>query len=192
MRFVQGEVERLDGDGHVAAAVLADGTSLPAELVLFGIGAAPESGLLADAGIREDGGVAVGADLAVAPGVYVAGDIAAFPGRGGTPVRIEHWRLAQQHGIHAARAILGSTAPFDRAPFFWSNQGDKRLDYAGHAKDWDRIVMRGDPDALDFIAYYVKDDEAVAACSIGRNAAFIRFLDRLNAGAPVREANMEA
>ena len=186
VHFVQGAVARVEGDEHVAAVVMEDGTRLPADLVLFGIGAAPNSEILADAKVREDGGVIVGSDLAVAPGVFVAGDIAAFPGRGGEPVRIEHWRLAQQHGMHAARGMLGHDEPFRRTPFFWSNQGDKRLDYGGHATDWDEIMMQGDPAALDFIAYYVKGDEAVAACSIGRNPAFIRFLDRLDAGEPVR------
>ncbi len=190
VRFVQGTVARLEGGDHVDAVVMEDGTRLPAQLVVFGIGAAPNSEILADANLREDGGVTVGADLAVAPGVFVAGDIAAFPGRGGEPVRIEHWRLAQQHGMHAARGMLGHDEPFRRAPFFWSNQGDKRLDYGGHATDWDEIVMRGDPATLDFIAYYVKGDEAVAACSIGRNAAFTRFLARLDAGESVRTGSL--
>ena len=84
--------------------------------------------------------------------------------------------------MHAARGMLGREEAFTRAPFFWSNQGDKRLDYGGHATTWDRIVMQGDPDALDFIAYYVKGEEAVAACSIGRNTEFIHFLAKLDAG----------
>ena len=65
--------------------------------------------------------------------VWLAGDIAAFPEvRSGTEARIEHWRLAEQHGAHVAKSILGAPAPFRGAPFFWSNQGDKRLDYAGY------------------------------------------------------------
>ena len=116
--------------------------------------------------------------------MWVAGDIAAFPeARSGTTARIEHWRLAEQHGIHAARGMLGRVEPFTNAPFFWSNQGDKRLDYAGYAPNWDEIVMHGDPTKLpNFIAYYVKDGSALAACAIGQNETMIGFLNRLDAG----------
>ena len=132
--------------------------------------------------------------LAIAPGVWIAGDIAAFPeARAGTVARIEHWRLAEQHGMHAARAMLGRDEPFTAAPFFWSNQGDKRVDYAGYAPDWDEIVTEGDPAALDFISYYVKDGVALAACAVGRNERMIRFLNRLESGhAPRREELLPA
>jgi apoptosis-inducing factor 3 len=178
--FVTGSVARIAGDGRVAAVETADGARLPADLVLIGAGAAPETGILAGVGPDEHGGLPVGADLRLADGVWVAGDIAAFPERGsGTTARIEHWRLAQQHGTHVARAILGTPGDFSGAPFFWSNQGDKRLDYGGYAPDFERIILQGDPAALDFIAYYVRGNRAVAACSIGRNPAFTAFLHLL-------------
>lgn len=178
--FRQGEVARLVGEGRVRAVALKDGGEIEADLVLIGAGAAPETGLIAGVAPREDGGIAVGSDLALAPNVWIAGDIAAFPELGsGARARIEHWRLAQQHGLHVARAILGQATPFRDTPFFWSNQGTKRLDYGGYAPGFDRIIMRGDPDALDFIAFYVKDERAVAACSIGRNAEFTAFLHLL-------------
>ena len=129
----------------------------------------------------------------MAPGVWVAGDIAAFPEvRTKVEARIEHWRLAEQHGIHAARAAMagpgGAFAPFRNAPFFWSNQGDKRLDYAGYAPSWDEIVMEGDAAALDFIAFYIKDGEAHAACAIGKATRMVAFLNRLDSGrAPTRD-----
>ncbi|MGX5774636.1 FAD-dependent oxidoreductase [Methylorubrum zatmanii] len=181
--FRQGEVGRIVGDGTVTGIELKDGGRLDADLVLIGAGAAPESGMIDGVEPREDGGLAVGSDLALAPQVWIAGDIAAFPEHGsGSRARIEHWRLAQQHGMHVARAILGEAKPFRDAPFFWSNQGEKRLDYGGYAPGFDRIVMRGNPDELDFIAFYVKEDRAVAACSIGRNAEFTAFLHLLGEG----------
>ncbi|MGU3664826.1 FAD-dependent oxidoreductase [Methylobacterium sp. A49B] len=178
--FVTGAVARIAGTGSVAAVETADGTRLPADLVLIGAGAAPETGIVAGVEPDEHGGLPVGADLKLADNVWVAGDIAAFPERGsGVTARIEHWRLAQQHGTHAARAILGATGGFSGAPFFWSNQGDKRLDYGGYAPGFERIILQGDPEALDFIAYYVRENRAVAACSIGRNPAFTAFLHLL-------------
>ncbi len=186
VRFRSGSIARLRGDPRVEAVELADGDTIAADLVLLATGAAPETQALQGVARREDGGIDVAADLSIAPGVYLAGDIAAVPiDPRGERVRIEHWRVAEQHGMHVARAIMGKSGPFKGAPFFWSNQGDKRLDYAGHASDWQRVVTRGDPDTLDFIAYYIDDGNAVAACAVGQNPALIAFLERLDSGRPL-------
>ena len=183
VRFLQGKVAALEGDGHVAHVRLESGDVLPADMVLIGAGAAPETEAVTGVAKREDGGIEVGPDLTCAPGVWLAGDVAAFPEpRGGSKARIEHWRLAQQHGIHAARGMMGRAEPFHEAPFFWSNQGDKRLDYAGYAPDWDEIVTRGEPAKLDFISYFVKGGKALAACAIGQNPQMIAFLHLLDQG----------
>ena len=181
--LLQGEVAALEGEGRVEAVVLKDGRRLHPDFVVIGAGARPETSAFADVPLREDGGIVVDATLRVAPGVWLAGDIAAYPEpRAGGLARIEHWRLAEQHGAYIAHAILGDTKPFTATPFFWSNQGDKRLDYAGYTKDWDRTITRGDADKLDFITFYVKDGEARAACAIGQNDQMIAFLHHLDAG----------
>ena len=155
VRFVEGKVAGFEGDGTVRGVRLEGGDTIATDLALIATGAAPETGSLVGVDRRDDGGIAVDEDLRLAPGVWLAGDIAAFPeSRSETRARIEHWRLAEQHGAHAARGMLGRVAPFTAAPFFWSNQGDKRLDYAGYAPDWDEIITHGDPAKLDFIAYY--------------------------------------
>lgn len=191
VRFVQGNVARFDGNGTVREVRLEGGDTIATDLVLIGAGAKPETGHIEGVPKREDGGIAVDSELRVAPGVWLAGDIAAFPeAHSGTTARIEHWRLAQQHGAHAARGMLGRTSAFKAAPFFWSNQGAKRLDYAGYTPEWDRIIMHGDPAKLDFIAYYVRDGKALAACAIGmgRNPSLIAFLHALDQG-PVPKAD---
>jgi NADPH-dependent 2,4-dienoyl-CoA reductase/sulfur reductase-like enzyme len=191
--FATGSVARIAGTGRVEAVETEDGRRLPADLVLVGAGAEPETGLVAGVAPDASGGLPVGGDLTLAEGVWIAGDIAAFPETAsGETARIEHWRLAQQHGTHVARAILGRGGAFAGAPFFWSNQGDKRLDYGGYAKGFDRIVLQGDPDALDFIAYYVTGDRVTAACSIGRNTAFTAFLHLLGLGRLPPAAAIEA
>ena len=183
VRILQGKVARFDGDGTVSEVRLEGGDTIAADLVLIGAGASPETDAIEGVAKRDDGGIEVDANLRVADGVWLAGDIAAFPEtHSGTTARIEHWRLAQQHGAHAARGMLGHAAPFTAAPFFWSNQGDKRLDYAGYAPDWDEIVTHGEPAKLDFIAYYIRGGKALAACAIGKNPALIHFLHRLDAG----------
>ena len=189
--LMEGEVAALEGGGRAETVVLKDGTRLPCDLVVIGAGARPETSAFPEALRREDGGVEVDAMLSLAPGVWLAGDIAAFPEtRAGGLARIEHWRLAEQHGAHIAHAIMGSAKPFTAAPFFWSNQGDKRLDYAGYTKDWDTILTHGDVAKLDFISFYMKDGEARAACAIGHNDEMIAFLDRLDARKPVRAADL--
>ncbi len=189
--LVEGEVVALEGEGRVHSVVLKDGTRLPCDIVLIGAGARPETAAFTGVSLREDGGVEVDATLSLAPGVWLAGDIAAFPEvRAGEVARIEHWRLAEQHGAHVAHAILGDAKPFTAAPFFWSNQGDKRLDYAGYTKEWDAILTHGDVAKLDFISFYMVDGEARAACAIGHNDEMIAFLDRLEARRPVREADL--
>ncbi len=188
VRFVHGKVAKFEGEISVSGVRLEGGEVLDTDLVLIGAGAAPEVDVV-DAPKHASGGLEVDAMLKLAPGVWVAGDIAAFPeAHSGTVARIEHWRLAQQHGRHAARAMMGHEAPFREAPFFWSNQGDKRLDYAGYAPDWERIEIKGETAKLDFIAYYIRGGKALAACAIGHNPEMIRYLDMLaNDGPPTAE-----
>ena len=181
--LLQGEVAALEGESTVGTVVLKDGRRLHPDLVVIGAGASPETSAFADVPVREDGGVVVDATLSLAPGVWLAGDIAAYPEpRAGATARIEHWRLAEQQGAHIAHAILGDAKPFAATPFFWSNQGDKRLDYAGYTKEWDRTITRGDTAKPDFITFYIKDGKARAACAIGQNDQIIAFLHHLDAG----------
>lgn len=197
VQFRQGQVARLDGEGDVARVRLEGGETIDADLVLVAVGAQPETAAIV-APKRPDHGIQVDATMRLADGVWLAGDIAAFPlAPSGTLARIEHWRLAEQHGRHVARAMLGASAPFAGAPFFWSNQGAKRLDYAGYAPEWDEIAVRGDVAALDFIAYYIRDGRALAACAIGQNEQMIAFLhllgeDRLPPGEEIATTDLAA
>ncbi len=138
---------------------------LAADLVLFGIGVSPtltfEHALpLAE----ESGGLATDTTLRVTDTVFVAGDIASVDG-----TRIEHWRLAEQHGMLAARNMLGFNELYAGVPFFWTFHFGKRFGYLGHADDWDEIVYDGDVEALTFLAFYVKNSKVAAVLSCGRD-----------------------
>ncbi len=135
-----------------------------ADLVVLGVGVSPELNFAHDLKIAEKGGIAVGPDLRAADNLWVAGDIASVNG-----TRIEHWRLAEQHGQVAARQMLGNTRTYDGVPFFWTFHHDKRLGYLGHANEWESIVYDGSVDDLTFIAYYVKDEKVAAILSCGRD-----------------------
>jgi NADPH-dependent 2,4-dienoyl-CoA reductase/sulfur reductase-like enzyme/nitrite reductase/ring-hydroxylating ferredoxin subunit len=165
-------VAALHGNGRVSGAELEDGTLLPADLVVVGVGVTPATGFVDGVEKAADGSLPVDGQLRVAgaAGVWAAGDVARFPAAhlGGEPVRIEHWRLALQHGRAAARSILGEEEPFADVPFFWTQQYDLRLNFAGYGRPWDEIVLDGRPPG-DFIAYY---------CSAGRPHAAAGTRDR--------------
>jgi NADPH-dependent 2,4-dienoyl-CoA reductase/sulfur reductase-like enzyme len=132
------------------------------------------------AALNDDGSISVDSCLRVVEGVYAAGDIARFPLRGdGDPVRVEHWRVAEQHGRVAAMNMLGQNRRYDAVPVFWTIQYLKRLDYIGHATDWDDIVVHGDLNKPEFLAYYLKNGVVAAAAGLDRDrdtAALIELL----------------
>ncbi len=159
----------LEGEGRVAAAVLDNGERIEAGAVVVGIGVAPATGFVSGVRKAEDGGILVDAQLRAADGLFAAGDIAALPGPDGKPRRIEHWRVAAQHGRAAARAMLGHAAAFDGVPFFWTAQHDKVVDYIGHAREWDEIAVDGDVPGFDFLSFYLKGGRIAAIATAGRD-----------------------
>ena len=171
VRFRLGvEIQGMEGEGAVAGVRLKGGEVVPAELVVVGFGVKPETGYAEGLRRGEDGGIEVDAGLLAAPGVYAAGDIARFPqGGDGGRIRVEHWRVAEQHGRVAALNMLGRGVKYDAVPFFWTIQYMKRLDYVGHAAAWDELVVHGDLGEPDFLAYYVKDGVVRAAAGLGRD-----------------------
>ncbi|MVN76281.1 Rieske 2Fe-2S domain-containing protein [Hymenobacter sp. HMF4947] len=182
---VEAEVTALLGAaGHVTGVQLKSGRLLPADVVVLGVGVRPATDFLQAAfQLEKDGGLVVDAYLQAAPHVYAAGDIARFPlAATGQLTRIEHWRVAQQHGRVAARNMLGKQEKFVAAPFFWTQQYGKSLRYAGHAERWDEIIYHGDVAKQDFMAFYVLDEQIVAAASMNRDADMIYLAELLGQG----------
>jgi len=165
------KVEALEGESVVTAVRLAGGETIAAELVVAGLGVKPATGFLAGVERDEHGGLIANASLKIANSLYAAGDVAMFPLRGdGEKIRVEHWRVAEQQGRIAARAMLGQDAVYDAVPVFWTIQYMKRLDYVGHASGKDEITVRGDLGEQSFIAYYLKDGLVKAAAGMNRDA----------------------
>jgi apoptosis-inducing factor 3 len=173
-------VSALRGDQAVQSVILDDGEELPADLVVIGFGVHPSTNFAEGLRRAEDGGIIVDACLRAAPDVYAAGDIARFPLRGkDDPIRVEHWRVALQHGRIAAVNMLGDSKPYDAVPVFWTIQYLKRLDYIGHADTWDETIIHGDLEKPDFLVYYVKNGRVAAAAAFDRDkdaAALIELL----------------
>jgi NADPH-dependent 2,4-dienoyl-CoA reductase/sulfur reductase-like enzyme len=165
------------GDGAVKAVRLASGESLPADLVVIGSGIRPATDMLRGVTLQEDGGVLVDRNLRAADKLFAAGDVAVFPLYGdGAPVRVEHWRVAQQHGRHAALGMLGREAPFQSVPYFWTTHFLKRLDYVGHATEWDDVIIEGDLRKPEFIALYVKAGRVDAVIGWDRDQDMARAI----------------
>lgn len=159
--------ERIETEGgRAVAVVLEGGERIEADLVLAATGAAPRSDILS--GVRREGpGVAVDARLHAGGDVFAGGDIAQFPLAAGGTARIEHWRVAEQHGRHAAGAMLGDEAPFRGVPFFWTAQFSP-LRYVGHAEGFDEVHVEGALDEGSFTAFYVSGGRVLAALGQGK------------------------
>jgi NADPH-dependent 2,4-dienoyl-CoA reductase/sulfur reductase-like enzyme len=149
-------------------------------MVVVGFGVRPATDFAASIECNDDGSIAVDATLQAADGLFAAGDIARYPLLGdGDLIRVEHWRVAEQQGRVAALNMLGRGVRYESVPVFWTIQYLKRLDYIGHATDWDDIVVHGDLQKPEFLAYYVKNGRVVAAVGMDRDrdtAALVELL----------------
>ncbi len=148
----------IEGGRRVEQVVLADGSVIPADVVVVGVGVAPNTGWLADSGLTLDDGVVCDDTLLAAPGVAAAGDIARWPSRRfGEVLRVEHWENAIQQGEAAARRLLATGEPevFDPVPWFWSDQYDRKIQLAGRSGgDHDVEVVVGSLEERRFVALY--------------------------------------
>ncbi|MDR6321554.1 NAD(P)/FAD-dependent oxidoreductase [Actinoplanes couchii] len=172
-------VSGLSGTDRVEAVELADGTRLPADVVVAGIGSLPNVEWLAGSGLEIAGGVVTDASGATSvPGVWATGDCAVIRGER----RSEHWTHAVEHSMITVAALLGDTAPVRKAPYFWSDQYGARIQFAGHHEPGDAVrVVEGDPDSRSFLAVYERDSEPVAVLGMNQPKLFTRWRRQLRA-----------
>ncbi|CAM03312.1 NAD/ferredoxin-dependent reductase-like protein [Saccharopolyspora erythraea NRRL 2338] len=161
------------GADHLSGVVLTDGTEIPADMAVVGVGAAPRLGLAEQAGLIltnevPGGGVAVDSTLRTSdPDVFAAGDIAApdHPVHG--RIRVEHWANAKDQGTHVAGNLLGEGQPFRGEPYFFTDQYELGMEYRGLADPrHDELVVRGDLGAREFIAFWLREGRVQAAMNV--------------------------
>ncbi|WP_354639234.1 NAD(P)/FAD-dependent oxidoreductase [Kitasatospora camelliae] len=150
--------------------LLGDGTRVPAEVVVVGVGIAPNTALAAAAGLEVDNGVRTDPHLRTShPDVFAAGDVAnAFHPLYGRPIRVEHWANALHQPKVAARSMLGRDTVYDRVPYFFTDQFDLGMEYTGYVEPggYDRVVFRGDVAGREFLAFWLAGDRVLAGMNV--------------------------
>jgi 3-phenylpropionate/trans-cinnamate dioxygenase ferredoxin reductase subunit len=161
-------VERFEGEGSLEHVLTRDGARIEADMAVVGVGVTPRVELAEAAGLRVENGILVDERLeSSAPGVFAAGDVAnahhPFYGR---RLRVEHWANALNQGPVAARAMLGEPVSYDEIPYFFSDQYETGMEYAGFAPEWDEVVFRGDVAGREFIAFWLAGGRVVAGLNM--------------------------
>jgi 3-phenylpropionate/trans-cinnamate dioxygenase ferredoxin reductase subunit len=166
------ELEAFEGDGRVRAVVTKSGLAVECDAVVVGAGVRADAMLAERAGLEVDDGVVCDSKLQTsAEGIYAAGDCCSYDSVvHGRRLRVEHWDVAMQQGMHAARNMLGEELDYTVVPYFFSDLADwASLEYVGPAHDWDEEIWRGDRDAGEFAVWYLKDGRVAGALSVGRS-----------------------
>jgi len=165
------QVAEITGSGGEADGVrLADGSHVPADAIIVGIGITPNTGLAEAAGLEVSNGVVTDAGLRSSdPDIYAAGDVAnAYHPVLGRHIRVEHWANALHQPQAAARAMLGQDAAYDLVPYFYTDQYDLGMEYAGYVEPggYDQVVFRGDVARREFIAFWLGGGRVLAGMNV--------------------------
>jgi apoptosis-inducing factor 3 len=165
------KVTQIEGESTAHTVILNNGDRLDTDMIVVGIGVQPVTNFITGIELNpKDRSIPVDEYLCAAENVYAAGDLARFPDwRTSESMRVEHWRIAAQHGRVAAFNMAGTPTKFRGVPVFWSMQYQFPIRYVGHATEWDEVIIDGSLDDRQFIVFYVKDDRVLAAASSKRD-----------------------
>ena len=180
-------VAAFEGTRRVGCVVTKAGLRLECDFAVVGIGIEPAVEALADSGIHVDNGVVVDEYCQTnVRGIYAAGDVAnhyhpVFDRR----IRVEHWQNAIKQGAAAARNMLGRRIAYDEIHWFWSDQYDANLQYAGFHTQWEQLVVRGRLESASYLVCYVNAGRIDAAVGLNRAKELRRIMPLIKARRPV-------
>lgn len=175
--------EAVEGDGRVERIRLADGSTIPCDLLLVAVGVRPETRWLESCELVLDDGVLCDETLHAAPGVVAAGDLCRWPNAlfDGEVMRLEHWTNAAEQGVFAARSLLRRAAgesvePFAPVPFVWSDQYGVKIQCAGRFGPSDDLeITHGELDDRQFVALFGRNDRLVGALAFSRPRHLMQY-----------------
>jgi 3-phenylpropionate/trans-cinnamate dioxygenase ferredoxin reductase subunit len=161
---------RFEGDGRVQRVVTNRGRRLECDFVVVGVGVEPVTEVVANTGVKLDNGIVVDEYCRTnVAGIYAAGDVANhYHPLVGRHIRVEHYQNAISQGQAAARNMLGQQQPYAEVHWFWSDQYDYNIQYAGFHSEWDEFVIRGNLAERNFIGFYLQDQRICAAVAVNR------------------------
>ncbi len=173
-------VEAIQGDTRVEQVVLADGTTINADVVVVGIGVIPNTEWLEGSGLEIDNGVVCDETCLAAPDVVAAGDVARWPNRlFGETMRVEHWDNAVEQGMYAARRLLSgdqAIEPYTPTPWFWTDQFDRKIQLAGRTRPEDEIrVITGSIEERRFATAYGREGRLVGILGFNRPRHVMKY-----------------
>jgi 3-phenylpropionate/trans-cinnamate dioxygenase ferredoxin reductase subunit len=189
------QVEEISVTGGRASGVrLADGSQVEADAVIVGVGITPNSQLAEAAGLETGNGILVDAGLRSAdPDIFAAGDVAcAFHPLLDRHIRVEHWANALNQPQAAARAMLGQDVAYDRVPYFYTDQYDLGMEYAGYVEPggYDQVIFRGDKDKREFVAFWLSGGRVLAGMNVNVWDVNDAIQDLVRGGRPVDPARL--
>uniref|UniRef100_A0A8C1YRF2 Rieske domain-containing protein n=1 Tax=Cyprinus carpio TaxID=7962 RepID=A0A8C1YRF2_CYPCA len=184
-------------NGKVKEVVLKNGEVLPADIVIVGIGVIPNSNFLKETSVEIDSRNAVVVDKFMKtniPDIFAAGDVVSFPLPlvGHKRVNIGHWQLAQAHGRIAGLSMLNQQVVINTVPYFWTMLLGKSIRYTGYGEGYTDIVFKGSTEERKFLAFYIKDEEVVAAASLNFDPAVARLAEMLLMGKRITKAQAQS
>ena len=180
-------VEAFEGDGRVARVITNAGLRIPCDFAVVGVGVEPVVDLTDGSGIRIDNGIAVDQHCATSiGGIFAAGDVANhFHPVFGRHIRVEHWQNAMRQGDNAARNMLGERIAYDDIPWFWSDQYDANIQYAGHHTSHEELILRGRLNGGSCAAFYMNGGVIDAVVGVNNAKDVRRAMPLIKARQPV-------
>jgi 3-phenylpropionate/trans-cinnamate dioxygenase ferredoxin reductase subunit len=191
--FFEESVTTFEGTGRVQRVMTSAGRLIECDFVVTGVGVEPVTDLLADSGVKIDNGIVVDEYCQTnVEGIYAAGDVANhFHPLFGRQVRVEHWQNAIHQGRAAARSMLGKREPYSDVHWFWSDQYDCNVQYAGFHTGWDELVIRGNLEERNAVVFYMQERRIAAAVAFNRGRDLQRAMSLIRARVEVEPAVLQ-
>ncbi len=190
--FFEESVAAFEGTRRVRRVVTSTGRRLECDFVVVGVGVEPATDIVAGSGVKIENGIVVDEYCQTnVEGIYAAGDVANhFHPVFGRLIRVEHWQNAIRQGRAAARSMLGKREPYEDVHWFWSDQYNYNVQYAGFHGGWDDLVVRGSLDERNGVVFYMQEQRIAAAVAFNRGRDVQRVMPLIKARVQVDPATL--